>query len=422
MAEQYPFFFTWSAQRGAAAIEITGGEGAEFTTSDGSRWLDLGSLSYQASLGHGHPRVTDALVAQARTLALAMPSASFPAKTELATRLLALAPAGYDRVFFTLSGAEANENAIKIARLTTGRYKIAARYRSYHGATMGALSLTGDWRRPALEPGLPGVVRFPDCNCEHCPLGHESASCDCQCAAQLDDILAQETGVAAVLLEVIPGANGVLLPAHDYLARVREICDRHGTLLIADEVLTGFGRSGRGFAFEHYGVAPDMITVAKALTGGYAPLGAVLVHSRVAAHFDDNVLVAGSTNYAHPLSCAAGLAALEVYEEDGLFARSAALEPSLRRGLERLRARFPANIHSVRGRGLLFAAEVDLSAEQWQLLRNAVAAAKLYLHVDQRRGTVIFAPPLIIEDSVLESGIERFATAFAEAVEEGNRQ
>ncbi len=422
MAEQYPFFLTWSAQRGAAAIELTGGEGAEFITSDGGRWLDLASLSYQASLGHGNRRVIEAIVSQAQRLSLAMPSANFPAKTELATRLLALAPPGYDRVFFTLGGAEANENAIKIARLATGRYKIAARYRSYHGATMGALSLTGDWRRPPLEPGLPGVVRFPDCDCAHCPLGHESGSCGCQCAAQLDDILTHEAGVAAVVLEVIPGANGVLLPHDGYRPRVREICDRHGTLLVVDEVLTGFGRSGRGFAFEHYGVVPDMITVAKALTGGYAPLGAILVHSRVAAHFDDNVLVAGLTNYAHPLGCAAALAALELYEEEGLFARSAALEPLLRRCLERLRARFPANIPAVRGRGLLFAVEVDVSAAQWQLLRSTVAAARLYVHVDERRGTVIFAPPLVIDNSVLERGIERFTTAFAEAVGEGNRQ
>ena len=422
MAEQHPFFFTWSAQRGAAAIEITGGEGAEFTTSDGSRWLDLGSLSYQASLGHGHVRVIDAIVKQAQSLALAMPAASFPAKSELARRLLALAPRGYDRVFFTLGGAEANENAIKIARLTTGRYKIAARYRSYHGATMGALSVTGDWRRPPLEPGIPGVVRFPDCHCERCPLGHDVAVCDCQCAAQLDDILTQESGVAAVLLEVIPGANGVLVPPRDYLPRLREICDRHATLLIADEVLTGFGRSGRCFAFEHFGVVPDMITVAKALTGGYSPLGAVLVHSRVAAHFDDNTLVAGLTNYAHPIGCAAALAALEVYEEEALFARSARLEPRLRAGLERLRARFPAQVKAVRGCGLLFAAEVDLSATQWQLLRSAVAAARLYLHVDAGRGTVIFAPPLNIEDSLLDSGIERFASAFAEALEEGRSQ
>ncbi len=420
MGENYPFFFTWSAQRGASAIEITGGRGAEFTTADGARWLDYGSLSYQASLGHGHPRIIQAIVDQAQRLPLAMPTASFPTKVELAERLLAQAPDGFDRVFFALGGAEANENAIKMARLVTGRYKVAARYRSYHGATMGALSLTGDWRRPPLEPGIPGVVRFPDCYCDHCSLGHQVASCHRECAEQLGEILELEGDVGAVIVETVPGANGVLVPPPDYLPRVRELCDQHGALLIADEVLTGFGRTGRCFAFEHYGVVPDLITVAKAVTGGYASLGAVLVHRRLSAHFDDHVLVAGLTNYAQPLGCAAGAAALAVYQEEGLYHRSAALGPRLLAGLTALAGRHPASITAVRGLGLLAACEIAATPAQWSALGRALADRHIYLHVDGRRGTVIFAPPLIISETQLDDGLARFEAALVDALEQGS--
>jgi taurine---2-oxoglutarate transaminase len=413
-----PFFFTWSAQRGARGVEVRGGDGAWYTTADGGRWLDLGSLSYQANLGHGERRVIEAIRRQADELCLAMPSAVFPAKVALAEKLLALAPDGFTRVFFTLGGAEANENALKIARMVTGRHKLVSRYRSYHGASMGALSLTGDFRRAPLEPGLPGVVHALDCYCDRCPFGKTVDSCARECARHIGEVLELEGkgSVAAVFLEAVPGANGVLVPPPEYWPEVRAACDRHGALLVADEVLTGFGRTGRCFAFEHFDVVPDMITVAKGLTAGYGTLGAVLVHERVARHFDDQVLLAGLTGYAHPLGCAAALAALEVYAQDDLFARAAELEPVLRDALAAVRARAGAAVTAQRGLGLLAALEIDAPPAAWAALSRGLASRRLSLHVEAQRGTAIFAPPLCIGADELEAGVAGFGDALALAL------
>lgn len=413
----HPFFFTWSAQQSAESVPLIGkGEGPFFYTGDSDRWLDMGSFSYQVNLGHGHRGVIEAIKRQADSLCLSMPNAVYPAKVELAKKLLELAPAGFSKVFFTLGGSEAIENAIKIARLVTGRYKLVSRYRSYHGATMGALTLSGDWRRPPLEPGLPGVVHALDCYCQRCPFGKTLATCSRECASHIGEIMQLEGpgSVAAVVLEPVVGANGVLIPPPEYWPMVREACDRQGALLIADEVFTGFGRTGRCFAFEHFGVVPDMITVAKGLTSGYAPLGAVLVHERVAAHFDDHVLACGLTSYAHPLGCAAALAVLGAYESEGSFANSAALGPVLLAELASMVERFP--IRHVRGLGLLAAIEMELEPAVWQALGQGLAARKLYLHLYPGRGMVIFAPPLCIDEATLRQGTGLFAEALAEAI------
>ncbi|WP_428263695.1 aspartate aminotransferase family protein [Haliangium sp.] len=414
----YPFFFTWTDQRRAVPIHLTGGDGAFVDTADGGRWLDLASFSFQANLGHGHPRMRAALAKQAEELCVVMPNAIFPAKQELAQRLLELAPEGFSRVFFTLGGAEAIENALKIARLVTGRHKLISRYRSYHGASMGALSLSGDWRRPPLEPGLAGVVHALDCYCDRCPFGHKVDTCQRECARHIGDLLQLEgpRSVAAVVLETVVGANGVLIPPSEYWPMVREACDRHGTLLVADEVLSGFGRTGRCFAFEHFDVVPDMICLAKGLTGGYAPLGAVLVHDRVARHFDDNVLACGLTNYAHPLGCAAGVEALAIYADEGLFERAAALGPTL---LTDLRAALPAGHAAIgpsRGIGLLAAVELDLPASGWKALAAGLDARRLFVHLYPSRGTVVFAPPLCIAEADMKAGLAGFGEALAEAL------
>lgn len=388
-----PYFYTWQAQRDASGVAIAGGRGASFTTEAGDEWLDLGSLSYQASLGHGHPRMIEAVCRQAQSLCLAPPSADFPAKVELAERLLALAPPGFSRVFFTLGGAEANENAMKMARLHTGRFKFVSRYRSYHGATMGAMSLTGDHRRPPVEPGLAGVARVLD-------------------DAHIPEVLEREGAVAAVVLESVPGANGVVIGDETTWKAVRAACDRHGALLVVDEVLTGFGRTGRCFGYQHFGVEPDVITVAKALTGGYAPLGAVLVHERIAERFDDEVLWAGLTHYGHPLGCAAGLEALRLYEEGDLFARAASLAPALVEPLHDLEKELPAVVSGARGIGLLAAIDLSLDPAGWQRLAAELADRRLILHLSSRRGTAIFAPPLVIGEEQLAAGLGRFADAL----------
>lgn len=420
----YPFFFTWSAQQAAKPIEITGGDRAHFTTSDGGTWLDLGALSYQVNAGHGRQRIVEAIKAQADKLCLSSPNAVFPAKVELAERLLALAGPGYangGKVFFTLGGAEANENALKIARQVTGRLKLISRYRSYHGASMGALTLTGDWRRAPFEPGIPGVVHVQDCYCDRCPFGQRVETCKRECATNIGATMELEGkgGTAAVILEPVPGANGVLVPPPDYWPIVRRACDAEGTLLVADEVLTGFGRTGTAFGFQHWDVVPDMITCAKGLASGYATIGAVLVHERIARHFDANVLACGLTYYAHPTACAAALETLNLYADEGSFANAARLGPVLRAELERVAARLPGVKTFVRGLGLLGALEVEASPAAWATLGKELAARRLSLHVDGKRGTAIFAPPLCITEDELVRGLRAFGDAAALAFAPG---
>jgi taurine--2-oxoglutarate transaminase len=396
-----PFFHTWTEQRSARGREVTGGAGPWFETPEG-RWLDLGSGSFHAALGYGHPRMIAAIERQARALCVSSAWTGFPAKRELAARLLELAPPSFrgGKVFFTLGGAEANENAMKMARLVTGKPKFVARYRSYHGASLGALSLTGDYRRPPLEPLLPGIVR----------LMHDSDD-------ELAEILASEGGtVAAVFLEPIPGANGVHVPPPGFFTGVREACSRHGALLVADEVLTGLGRTGRAFAMEHEGVEPDLITIAKAVTAGYAPLGAVLVCEKLARHFDDHVLWAGLTNYGHPLGCAAGVEALAIYAEERLFERVARLEAALLGPLRALAARCSA-VENPRGRGLLAGIDLRLEPPAWKRLTADLEARRIHLFAAQKRGTVVLAPPYIIGEDELAGGL----AALSEAIENAAR-
>lgn len=412
----YPFFFTWSTQNAVRPIELVGGEGAWFTTRDGSRWLDLGSLSYQINAGHGHKRIIEAIKRQADELCVSTPNAVFPAKVELAKRLLAMAGPGFTKVFFTLGGSEANENALKIARLITGRFKNIARYRSYHGATMGALSLTGDWRRPPLEPGLPGVVHVHDCYCQRCPFGKTLDTCSRECATNIGQTMRLEgkRSTAAVFLEPAAGSNGVLVPPPDYWPIVRKACDEDGALLVADEVLTGFGRTGKAFAHQHWDVVPDLITVAKGLASGYATIGAVIVHERIAQYFNEHVLACGLTYYAHPVSCAAAVETLRVYEDEKLFEAATQLDPVLRRELDAVAARI-APKSFVRSIGLLGALEIEATPEQWAKLGPELAARKLSLHVDAGRGLAIFSPPLCISESELVTGMRAFGDAAVAA-------
>jgi taurine---2-oxoglutarate transaminase len=412
----YPFFFTWSAQNAVKPIELTGGDGAWFTTADGGRWLDLGSLSYQVNAGHGRTRIVEAIKRQADQLCLSTAHAVFPAKVELAERLLAMAGPGFTKVFFTLGGAEANENALKIARLVTGRLKLLSRYRSYHGASMGALSLTGDWRRTMMEPGIPGVVHVQDCYCDRCPFGKRVESCARECATNIGETMRLEgaRSVAAVFLEPVPGANGVLVPPAEYWPIVRAACDADGALLIADEVLCGFGRLGKPFGHQHWGVTPDIITCAKGVTSGYQPLGAVIVHERVARHFDANLLACGLTYYAHPTACAAGVETLKLYEDEQLFDNAARLGPVLGRELAAVAARLgvPSFVRSL---GLLGALELEAPPAAWSKLGDELAARRLSLHNDGKRGTAIFAPPLCITEDELVVGMRSFGDAAVAA-------
>jgi taurine--2-oxoglutarate transaminase len=413
-------FYTWSAQDAAVPLEIVEGQGARFTTADGARWWDLGSMTWNANLGHGHPRMREALAAAASRGLLAYPTSVFPEKVRAGELLAEVTPVGLSKSFLCLSGAEANENAVKMARLVTGRKKIIARTRSYHGATLAMLSLSGDPRREAFEPGLPGVARFGDPYCFRCAFGKKPESCALECAEDLETTLLREgpETVAAVIAEGIVGANGVLVPPAGYWKKLRALCDRYGVLLIADEVLSGFGRTGRWFAVDHDGVTPDLLTMAKGLTGGYAPGGAVIVSDRIARHFDDHVLSCGLTTYAHPLVCAAIVAAIETTRDEGLVARAATLGERLRPRLGAV-ARARPQLADVRGVGLLWAFELCAPGTKDPLPPSALGALagtlrRHHLHMHKRDNLLYFAPPLVIGDAELEEAV----TALERALDE----
>jgi taurine--2-oxoglutarate transaminase len=420
-------FYTWTAQASAVPLEIVGGQGARFTTADGATWWDLGSMTWNAALGHGHPRMKQALAEAAGRGLLVYPTAVFPAKARAAKLLAEVTPQGLEKTFFCLSGAEANENAVKMARLFTGRKKIVARTRSYHGATLAMLSLSGDPRREPFEPGLPGVVRMGDPYCFRCPFGKEPTSCAHECAQDLETALLREgpETVAAVILEGIVGANGVFVPPGGYWKKIRAICDRYGILLIADEVLSGFGRTGRWFAVDHDGVTPDLLTMAKGITGGYAPGGAVIVTDRIARHFDDHVLVCGLTSYAHPLVCEAIVAAIETLRDEKLVERAAALGTFLSGRLADF-ARDRPYVAETRGLGLLWAFELCVpgpGGARTKLPLPASVMGKLgaslrkhHLHMHKRDNLLYLAPPLVISEAELDAALAELGRALDEAL------
>jgi taurine--2-oxoglutarate transaminase len=309
--------FEWSAQASVDPIPVARAKGIYFYTPEGKRFIDFNSQLMCVNIGHGDQRVIRAITEQAQTLAYANPFMATEARARLGAKLAEITPGDIDAFFFTNGGAEANENAIRIARLFTGRHKIVARYRSYHGGTAGSLSLTGDPRRWAAEPGLPGVVRVLD-PYHGIQRGWDSAE---QALAHVEEVIQLEGPhtIAAFILEPVTGTNGVLVPPDGYIQGIRAICDKHGILLIADEVMAGFGRTGEWFSINHWKVVPDLISMAKGLTSAYVQLGAVGMRRRIADHFQKNVFYGGLTYNSHPLACAAALATLSVYEEDKLI-------------------------------------------------------------------------------------------------------
>jgi taurine--2-oxoglutarate transaminase len=309
--------YEWSAQAAVDPIPVARAKGIHFWTPEGKRFIDFNSQLMCVNIGHGDERVIRAIVEQASTLAYANPFMATEVRARLGVKLAEISPGDIDTFFFTNGGSEANENAIRIARLVTGRHKIIARYRSYHGGTAGSLTLTGDPRRWAAEPGIPGVVRVMD-PYHGIERGWDTAE---QALAHVEEVIQLEGPhtIAAFILEPVTGTNGILVPPDGYLQGIRRVCDKHGILLIADEVMSGFGRTGEWFAINHWNVVPDLLSMAKGLTSAYVQLGAVGMRRHIAAHFEKNVFYGGLTYNSHPLGCAAALATLAVYEEDKLI-------------------------------------------------------------------------------------------------------
>jgi taurine--2-oxoglutarate transaminase len=312
--------YDWQQQGITRPIPVASARGAEFFTVDGKRYLDFNSQLMGVNIGHADPRVADAIAEQARVLPYVTPFAATEVRARLGKKLAELLPGDMDKVFFTLGVAEANENAIRIAKTVTGRQKILARYRSYHGATYATITLTGDPRRWGNEPGMPGVVHVLD-PYHGVQRGWDDAA---SALAYLEETIMLEgpSSIAAFILEPVTGTNGILVPPDGYLQGVRELCDRHGILLIADEIMSGFGRTGEWFAVNHWNVVPDILTMAKGLTSSAVPLGAVGLRPHVHRYFDEHVYWGGLTYNSHPLGIAAALATIRVYEEDGLIERS----------------------------------------------------------------------------------------------------
>jgi len=333
-------FFSWSVQGAVDPIAVDHAEGIYLYTPDGTRIIDFNSQLMSVNIGHGDRRVIDAITAQATKLQFVQPAFVTEPRARLGQKLAEIMPGDLDKVFFTLGGAEAIENAIKIARHATGRYKLLARYRAYHGATMGAMTLTGDPRRWANEPGLVGVVRYPDTH----RWGEKEPRPAAESLQGLEDVIRYEGPhtIAAIFLETIVGTNGILIPPDGYIQGVRELCDRYGILMVADEVMAGFGRTGKWFAIDNWDVTPDLMTMAKGLTSSYLPLGAVAMRRPLAEKFESMMYYGGLTYSSHPVSLAAALATISVYQEDGLIENARRLGPVMRRHHEDLYARHPS--------------------------------------------------------------------------------
>lgn len=415
-------FWTWSAQKKVKPIPIKSAKGVYFWDMDGKRYLDFNSMVMCVNIGHGDERVIEAIVQQARELPFAGVGMATKPRALLGEKLAQICPPGLDRYLYTLGGADANENAVKLARGYTGKHKILSRYRSYHGATFGAMALSGDPRRQSWEPAvMPGVVHFLD------PYRYRSTFHRAQTGVSeqqftqdylnhLEEIIQYEgpQTIAAIFLETVTGTNGVIIPPDGYLQGVRALCDQYQIVMICDEVMSGFGRTGAWFAVDHWKVVPDIITLAKGLTSGYAPLGAVAMKQAIAATYDEKVYQGGLTYNGHPICLAAAIANIEVMQQDGLVARAAQMGQIMADILFELRDRHPS-IGEVRSIGLFGAIELVRNRQTWDgvagfnqfspemaALKQFLLDEGLFLYIHDN--TLLIIPPLIITPEQLMEG------------------
>src|SRR5215213_1113948 len=423
---------SWSVQDAINPIPVAGAEGRYFWDYDGKRYLDFASQLVNVSIGYGHPKLVAAIKEQAERLATIGPPMATEPRSTLGRLLSEVTPGNLKMSFFTNGGAEANENAVKVARWVTGRHKIIARYRSYHGATAGAITLTGDPRRWHVEPGLPGVVRMLDPYTYRCPAGHPDPCPVCSGGPHLEELLQYEgpQTVAALVLETITGTNGLIVPPDGYLQSIREVCDRHGIVLIFDEIMAGFGRTGRWFACEHWDVVPDILTVAKGINSGYVPLGAMVISEQLADWVRDKSFAGGLTYSGHPLACASGVASIEAFREEEIVENSAAMGDVFAERLAGLAERHPS-IGDVRGLGCFWGLELVRNretreplvpfnaggAEAAPIQRIVRAALDRGLYLFVHWNVVVLAPPLNITREELDEGVATLDEVLAIADE-----
>lgn len=420
---------TWRRQKGWAPMHIVDAEGCYFTDIDGKKYLDFSAQLMCVTLGHKNRAVVDAIKKQAEQLAYVTPGFATDARAELTRELLDVLPKGLEKFFYTTSGTEANEAAFKIARMVTGKTKIISRYRSYHGSTMGSIAATGDPRRWAMEPAgkIPGVIFAPEVNCYKCPILHTYPGCGIACVEYIDHMIRNESDVAAVILEPVVGTNGVLVPPKEYMPRLRQICDTHNVLLIADEVMSGWCRTGKWFAMDNWNVVPDILTTAKGITNAAIPLGLCATTAKVASYFDDHYFAHGHTYEAHPLTLAPAVASIQEMKRLKLADRAVELGTYIKPKLEGLKAKHPS-IGEVRGIGMFWGVELvkDQKAKTpFNTMAEKVAGTPLVVDKVSARmmgngvylqswiSHFVIAPPLIITKEEIDKGVAALDEALS---------
>ncbi len=418
-AHRQHHFMPWTIQATQDdAIEISRGDGVYFWDAHGKRYLDFASQLFNVNLGHGNRHVIDAIQRQAKQLCVASSAVTHTGRAALGQKLAEVTPGDLTKAFFTNSGSEANEIALTMARMYTGRQKVLAKYRSYHGTTLGTLTVCGDPRRMGAEPGPAGTVRFFDPFCYRCDFGLSHPDCALHCADALERQILMEgpQSIAALIVEPFTAAAGGFPAPPGYLRRVREICDKYDIVMIADEVICGFGRTGEWFAVNHEDVVPDIMTVAKGITSGYVPMGAAIVNRRLAEHFEDQMLPIGCTYTGHPLACAAALAAIEEYQTLRAIENTRSLGNVLASELASLQQRHEI-VGDVRSLGFLACIELVSDRSKRTPLIEFNTAPPLVdeikkqfrergLYTFVRWNLIFLAPPLISDQRQLAEGLE----------------
>lgn len=418
--------FSWSKQRGIIPLSVERAEGIYLYDYDGKQYLDFSSGLVNVNIGHGNQRVTEAVVRQMQQVSYVTPSCITKVRGQLGKKLAEISPGDLNRTFFTLCGASAIENAIKLARIYTGRYKVIGRYRAYHGSTYGAMSASGDPRK-LDEQKAPNFTLVEDPYCYRCPWGQKPGSCSKLCIAHLERVVEFEgpEKIAAIIMEGESGSSGCIKYPTGYLSAVRKICDKHGILLIADEVMSGFGRTGKWFGVDNHNVVPDMIATAKGLTAAYLPLGALIVTEKIASFFDDKVLMLGMTYSAHATSCAAALEVLNIYEEEDLIENAARMGKFVEERVKELMNLHPC-IGDFRNTGLLGCLELVKNRETKEPLvpYNAKASEmavmnkigsslrEMGMYAFSRWNFLFIAPPLCITEEQMQQGLDMISKAL----------
>jgi len=424
--------FSWSKQKGSNPIAVKYGEGVYLYDYDGKRYIDFSSGLMNVNIGHGNQRVTEAVVKQMQEVSYVTPSCVTKVRGELGKKLAEICPGDLNKAFFTLCGATSIENGIKLARLYTGRHKILTRYQSYHGASYGAMSASGDPRRlPMDAQQAPNFIHFDLPYLYRWEYGGENLLKES--VASLERLIAYEgpNNIAAILLEGESGSSGCLKYPVGYLKAVREICNKHGILIIMDEVMSGFGRTGKWFGFENHDIIPDMIAMAKGLTSGYLPFGCLMVSDKIAAKYDDTVLALGLTYSAHPVSCAAALEMLKIYEDDNLIANAASMGKYVEQQVELLKKKHPS-IGDFRTTGLLGCIELvknrttkepmapfNAKPDEMTVMNKVAARIKeLGMYTFVRWSYIFIAPPLCVTKEQIDEGLAIISEAISIADKE----